>query len=289
MQSLAAAEAAGINWHPHPDVWLLITLLVGGYIWALSSLGPKYAGMGEETASRSQKLWYFAGVFVLWVAADAPIHDLSEDYLFSVHMTQHTLFSLVAPPMILLGVPRWLYRLMLPPQALAVVHRITKPLLALILFNAVVVITHAPGLVNLSVRSEPAHFLIHSVLFLSAVVMWLPVVQPFPMTARLSEPGKMMYLFGQSILPTVPASFLTFAEEPIYDSYASFPRLWGISAVTDQMMAGLIMKIGGGLLLWSIIAVIFFRWHAREENGTSPTLSWDDFEHELKAWKLRRT
>lgn len=258
-------------------------------MWAVSSLGPRYAGVGEHSVSRSQKLWYFAGILVLWMAADAPVHDISENFLFSVHMTQHTLFSLVAPPMILLGIPRWLYRLMLPPRLLAVIHRLTKPLLALILFNVVVVVTHAPGLVNLSVRSEFAHFLIHTVLFVSAVIMWLPVVQPFPMTARLSEPGKMMYLFGQSILPTVPASFLTFAQEPIFSSYASFPRLWGISAVDDQMMAGLIMKIGGGLLLWSIIAVIFFKWHAREESGDTPTLSWDDFEHELKAWKLRRT
>lgn len=286
---LAAEEAGQVTWHPHPDVWLLIFLLVAGYMWAVSSLGPRYAGVGEESVSTAQKLWYFGGVLVIWFAADAPIHDISEDFLFSVHMTQHTLFSLVAPPMILLGIPRWIYRLLLPPPVLRVVHRITKPLLALVLFNAVVLVTHTPALVNLSVRSEPAHFLIHLVLFVSSIIMWIPVVQPFPMTARLSEPGKMMYLFGQSILPTVPASFLTFATQPIYSSYESFPRLWGISAVNDQMMAGLIMKIGAGLLLWSIIAVIFFKWHAREENGTMPTSSWDDFEHELKAWKLRRT
>jgi putative membrane protein len=288
MLSLAAEEVGRVTWHPHPDVWLLIALLIGGYMWALSSLGPKYAA-GEEPATRSQKLWFFGGVFILWIAADAPIHDISEDYLFSVHMAQHTLFSLVAPPMLLLGIPRWLYRVMLPPRVLAVIHRITKPLLALLLFNLVVVVTHAPPLVNLSVRSEPAHFLLHSTLFLSAAIMWLPVVQPFPMTARLTDPGKMLYLFGQSILPTVPASFLTFAQEPIFSSYASFPRLWGISAETDQMVAGLLMKIGGGLLLWAVIAVIFFKWHAREERGTAESVSWDDFEHELQAWKLRRT
>ena len=119
--------------------------------------------------------------------------------------------------------------------------------------------------------------------------MWWPVVDPLPGFGRLSEPGKMLYLFGQSILPTVPASFLTFASSPIYSSYASFPRLWGISAVNDQMVAGLIMKIVGGLLLWIVIAVIFFRWHASEDREQDDPVSWEDFEQDLRVWDLRRT
>ena len=56
----------------------------------------------------------------------------------------------------------------------------------------------------------------------------------------------------------------------------------------DQQVAGLIMKIGGGLLLWSIIAVIFFKWSAKEESGTTEELEWDDFESELQALNMRK-
>ena len=118
--------------------------------------------------------------------------------------------------------------------------------------------------------------------------MWWPVVDPIPELKRLSEPGKMLYLFLQSILPTVPASFLTFASTPIYHFYETVPRIWGIDVLTDLQMAGLIMKIGGGLLLWVCIAVIFFRWYAREERGESEEITWETFERELEVWDMRQ-
>lgn len=285
----AAPEVARLTWHSHPSVWLTIILLVGGYMWAIDRLGPRRAPAGEPYATSRQKAWFFAGVAILYIGAEWPIHDISEDYLFSVHMVQHTLFSLVVPPMLLLGMPRWLLRVILPPRAMRVMRFLTRPLIAFASFNVVIAVTHWPTLVNLSVGSEPWHFVLHSILFGSATLMWWPVVDPLPETARLSPPGKMLYLFGQSILPTVPASFLTFASSPIYSSYASFPRLWNISVVDDQMVAGLIMKIGGGLLLWSVIAVIFFRWNIEETRAEKDSVTWNDFEHELDALDLRRT
>jgi putative membrane protein len=91
----------------------------------------------------------------------------------------------------------------------------------------------------------------------------------------------MLYLFLQSVLPTVPASFLTFGRTPLYPIYATFPRLWDISVITDQQVAGLIMKIGAGSFLWAVIITIFFRWYAREE-ARKDVLLWDDVERELK-------
>ena len=276
-------------WHAHPDVWLLMGALVLGYMWAIAKIGPKRVPDGEEVVSSRQKAWFCCGVAVLYIGSEWPIHDIAEDFLFSVHMVQHTLFTLVAPPMLLLGMPRWMLRALLPAPLMAAGRVLFKPLIALIIFNVVIAVTHWPRLVNASVASEPTHFGLHVVLVGSALVMWWPVVGRLPELPSLTEPGKMIYLFGQSIVPTVPASFLTFAAEPIFSSYASFPRLWGISAVTDQMTAGLLMKIGGGLLLWGIIAVIFFRWHLKEERQTTETVTWDEFEHELKALDLRRT
>jgi hypothetical protein len=64
--------------------------------------------------------------------------------------------------------------------------------------------------------------------------------------------------------------------------------IWGIDAVTDQRIAGLIMKLGGGLLLWSVIAYMFFKWNAREEAQRSEEVTWEDFERELEVWDMRK-
>ncbi|HEV2755817.1 MAG TPA: cytochrome c oxidase assembly protein [Actinomycetota bacterium] len=290
MPALAHGTAgAAFEFHPHPDVWLLIAVLLGGYFAALKYLGPKRVPPGREIVTSRQRNLYLLGVGLLWIGADWPVHDLSEGYLFSVHMVQHTIFTFIAPPLMLMGVPQWLLRTLLaPPRLYAAVRWLTRPLIAFAIFNVLVAVTHWGAVVDASVRSGPVHLGVHTLLVTSAFLMWWPVVAPLPEMSRLSVPGKMLYLFGQSILPTVPASFLTFATEPIYRAYEEFPRLWGIGVVTDQRVAGLIMKVGGGLLLWTIIAVMFFRWSSAQENREVEEITWDDFERELEAWELRK-
>ena len=202
---------------------------------------------------------------VLWLGADWPIHDLAERYLYSVHMTQHMLFTLVAAPILIAGMPVWMYRDAAPgPGRCGTVFRFfTRPLVALIFFNGVLLFTHWPAVVEASVRSEPLHFVLHVLLVLSALAMWWPVMSPLPEMPPLSAPGQMLYLFLQSLAPTIPASFLTFGQSPLYPIYATFPRIWGVSVMTDQLMAGLIMKLVGSAILWVVIAAIFFRWFAR--------------------------
>jgi putative membrane protein len=286
---LAHGVAANEVWrfHPHPDVWLVLGGVIGLYFFGLRRYRSDPSTHAVRPVTSTQTMAFLMGMAVLWIGADWPVHDVSEDYLFSVHMIQHTLFSLVAPPLLLLGMPAWLLRDVLRP-VLGALRFLTRPVIAFVIFNSVIVVTHWPTMVNASIGSEPLHLLLHLLLVGSALLMWWPVMDPLPELRRLQPPGKMVYLFLQSILPTVPASFLTFASSPIYSSYAEAPRLWGISAVTDQMVAGLIMKIVGGLLLWLAIAIVFFRWHAAEQNPAPQAMQWDDFERELEVWDLRR-
>lgn len=278
------------DWHPHFDIWLVLGAVGIGYWFAITRLGAANRVAGKPPATTKQVVSFYVGLAVLWVGADFPIHELAENYLFSMHMVQHTLFTLVAPPLLLMGLPTWLLRKILEPAWVWKIARVvTRPVFGLLAFNVIIVVTHWPTMVNASVSSEPVHFLVHLVVFFTAFFMWWPVISPVPELARLSEPGKMVYLFMQSVVPTVPASFLTFATTPIYSAYERVPRLWGMDAVTDLRVSGLIMKLGGGLLLWLAIAIIFFRWSAREERQQHEEVTWDDFEHELKAFDMRRT
>ncbi|HEX2235861.1 MAG TPA: cytochrome c oxidase assembly protein [Actinomycetota bacterium] len=279
-------EGSPWTWAPQPDVWALVAVLVAGYLLAPNLLRGRDAPRPEP---RRQAL-YAAGVLALWAGADWPLHGLSEDYLFSAHMVQHMLFTFVAPPLMLAGLPKWMLEDLLRPRPVgAAVRFLTRPMVALLSFNVVIAVTHWPPLVDASLRSAPFHLAVHCVLFVTAACMWWPVVDPLPSRRSLSPPAKMLYLFLQSVVPTVPASFLTFASSPLYEGYALAPRLWpGFDVVTDQRVAGLIMKLGGGLLLWGVIAVLFFRWNAAEESTEDDVLTWDDFERELEAWDLRR-
>lgn len=275
------------QWHLHPDVLLVVAVLEGGYLLALRTIGPRYVGPGEAAATRRQIVAFTMGVMAILVAAYWPIHDLAERYLYSVHMVQHLLLSLVAPPLLLLGTPAWLARRLLrPPFVFRMARRLSRPLPALLLFNLVIALTHWTLVVDLASRSEITHFGLHAALFGTAVLMWMPVLSPLLELPRLPYPGQMLYVFGQSLLPTVPASFLTFGSRPLYAVYAEAPRTFGISAITDQRMAGLIMKIIGGLILWSVIAVLFFKWHAQESADGSDALQWRDLERELTRMRL---
>ncbi len=104
----------------------------------------------------------------------------------------------------------------------------------------------------------------------------------------LSRPLQLAYLFGQSILPTIPASFLTFGETPLYPIYASFPRIWGVSALTDQLVAGLLMKLGGGVIIWAVMAVVFFRWFEQERNEGWDALRFSDVDRDVRSGLARR-
>lgn len=277
------------TWHPHLDVWLLVAVLLGGYALALRRLGPSHVQPGEPAATRGQIVAFTAGVLTIWAASDWPVHDLSEGSMYSVHMFQHLLLSLVAPPLLFGGTPAWLLRALLGRGLLLrVVRQATRPFVALVLFNGVLVLTHWPAIVEASVRSEPAHFGLHALVFLSALAMWSPVLNPLIELPHLSSPGQMLYLFLQSIVPTVPASFLTFANTPIYDVYAGLPKIWGIDAVTDQRIAGLLMKIAGGFILWGFIAVRFFQWFAREEREGVDEVEWDRIERALNRAPLSK-
>jgi putative membrane protein len=264
-------------WHAHLDAWALVASLVVAYLAALR-------GHRGEPATKGQVAAFLAGAGTLLVASDWPVHDIAEGYLYSVHMAQHLLMTLVAALLLVVGTPAWMARRLLRPRWLrATVRSLARPVPGLIQFNVILVLSHWPVVVEGTIRHHPLHFVAHGVLLVSAILMWLPVASPLPEVPRLRPPMQMLYLFLQTIVPTVPASFLTFGTSPLYPIYATFPRLWGVDPLTDQLMAGLIMKVAAGFYLWVIIAVIFFRWYATEERSGGDVLLWDDVERELRG------
>jgi putative membrane protein len=277
------------GWHLHLDVWVIVA--VAALAWTMAvrfeQRRRRECGDREPAVTKRQIMAFVAGLVTIFVASDWPVHDLSEGYLYSAHMVQHMLVTLVAAPLLLLGTPGWMLRRLLPGRALGVVRWMARPVPNLIQFNAILVLSHWPFWVNATLRNHPLHFVAHALLLVSALLMWMVIVSPIKEVPRANPPMQMLYLFLQTILPTVPASFLTFGRKPLYSFYEEVPRLYGWSALSDQQVAGLIMKLVGGMYLYTIIAVVFFRWFNDEERKERTlelpdTLYWDDVERELK-------
>ncbi|HET6920157.1 MAG TPA: cytochrome c oxidase assembly protein [Jiangellaceae bacterium] len=291
MTLLAAARGTDFwRWQPHPEVWLLVGGVVVLAIYALRVVGPKVIPGGKPVASRSQLAWLVLGVALLWFASDWPMHDVAEEYLFSVHMTQHMLLTFAVPPVFLLATPEWLARLVLGQgRVKRAFFLVARPVPAAVAFNALQLLTHWPGVVNTSVENALVHYVVHAALVSTAFLLWIPVCGPLP-ELRISYPAQMLYLFVTSIVPTVPAAWLTFAEGSVYSAYDIPQRLGGISVTTDQQAAGLMMKLVGGGFLWLIITVRFFQWASKfsdtdkaiDQAGPAHDLTWADVEREFE-------
>jgi putative membrane protein len=175
-----------------------------------------------------------------------------------------------APPLLLMATPEWFLRLLIGDGRFYAVFRwFTKPVVAAVIFNVGVMVIHIPALVNAAVSNGPLHYSLHVMTVLTALLMWMPVCGPLP-EVRLQPAGKMIYLFAQSIIPTVPAAWLTFADGVVYKSYDHLPRVFGLTVTDDQQIAGVFMKVGGSIFLWSIVTVLFFNRFMKnwsQENG----------------------
>ena len=253
------------TWQPYPGVWLLTAILLLGYAIAVKMLRPP-----ERPPARvSERLSFLAGVVLLWSATDWPIGPLGAGYLVSVHTAQYIVITMAAAPLLLHGLPRWLLRAPLrSPAAGRSMRILSRPLVAFLVFNVVLVATHLPAVVDGLKATQLGSFAIDMAWLVAGLVFWWQVLGPVPELQPLSYPGRIVFLLLNVFVPTVPAAFLTFADYPIYAVYELAPRIGGISATQDQQLAGLTMKIVGGFIIFGTASVLFFKWYRAEERAT---------------------
>jgi putative membrane protein len=261
---LAAADPW--RWQPHPEVWVLVCGILALGLYATRVIGPKVVPAGTPVVTNQQRGFFALALVLLWISGDWPLHDIGEQYLYSAHMVQHLVISFVVAPLFLLATPEWLARLVILDDGFVStwIRRLARPIPAAVLFNGLTIFLHWQTAVNKSVESAPFHYTMHVLLFSTALLMWVPVAGPLP-EMRLSLPAQMVYLFLQSVIPTIPGGWLTFAENPVYKIYDRPYRLWGIDVINDQQAAGAFMKIIGGFYLWILITILFFKWAKQHE------------------------
>ena len=253
-----------MNWNFDPSLCLGIGFLIA--LYALSATRWRRHFPSAEPPTRAQVVYFSLGILALIVALLSPIDDLADHDLLTMHMVQHLLLTLVMPPLLLLGTPGWMLRPVLNvPGALPVLRLLSAPVAAYLLFNFVFSAWHIPWLYEATLENESIHILEHLLFMATAFLTWMPIASPLPELPRLPYPAMVLYLFLQSVIPTVLGGLITFADGVLYQTYALAPRVWGMSALEDQQMGGLIMWIPGALVYLTALTIVWFVWFEGQE------------------------
>lgn len=250
------------TWSPraYPGIWISVLLLAIPYAVAMLRRS------GPNPRARHHATLYGLGVAVYWLATDWPIGTLGAGYLASVHMFQFVLYGMIAVPLMMLGTPEWMARRVLERLRLYRVAKVlAKPLVAGVLFNTILLLTHAPMTVDAFRSNQFGSFALDAAWVVGGLILWTPMISPLEELRAKGYFPKMVYIFlaGQ-VIPMIPGGFLTFSDFPLYSTYELAPRTFALTARHDQQLAGVIMKLGGMPIVWSTMAVLMFRWGQSE-------------------------
>jgi len=251
------------QWNWEPSVVIGTVLIVGFYLYAQGPLRRKYRL--AESVNKWQVCSFLLGMLIMFLALVSPLDELGDSYLFSAHMVQHLILTIIGPPLLLLGTPGWLVDpLLRKPVVFRIAKALTFPAFAFFIYNFDFWLWHAPPLYNATLENQGIHILEHLTFVVFGLLYWWPVFSPAALLARLTMGGQVLYLF-LSGMPTVAlGAGLTFFP-PLYAPYLAAPRIWGLSPATDQQLGGLIMWVPGNLVYIVIVSILFIRWMQGQE------------------------
>ena len=250
------------QWDWEPSILIGTALIIGLYLYAI---GPLRERRGFERVSRGKALAFLLGVDIIFLALVSPLDKLGDAYLFSAHMVQHLLLTMVGPPLLVIGTPEWFLRPIVGNKALfAVVRFLSYPAVAFVLFNGDFFLWHAPALYDATLINNTLHIFEHLTFIIFGILFWWPLLSPSKDLPHLSIGGQVLYLFFGGMPSVLLGAGLTFAQ-PLYAPYIAAPRAWGISAATDQQLGGLIMWVPVNIAYIVVMSVLFLRWMQKKE------------------------
>jgi putative membrane protein len=240
-------------WTWDVDALVLVPLLLAGYALALRAY----------PASRARVAAFLSGLVLILAAFVTPLGTISLHYLLSAHLLQNVILAEWAPALCVLG---------LPPALAASVSRLraaralVHPLVALPLWLATYFLWHLPWVYDAALEHQATLLhLEHGCYFAAGVLFWWPVLHDRP--GGLSPGGKAAYLFAAFVLASPLGLLLALLPSAIYDFYLRAPRLWGLSPLTDQQIAGLTMAAEQAVVLFAFFVFFLVRFLRDEERA----------------------
>jgi putative membrane protein len=279
-------------WSPYFLLYILALAIL--YYLITGPLRHKFNKDNPEPPSIRQQLSLYTGLLLLYIIKGSPI-DLLSHISFLAHMIQMAFYYLVFPILIIRGIPKWIWRKIFAVSGLSSVLRLlTKPLIAIFLFNFLFSVYHLPDILDFSKSNSIAHTSISIVLLLAAFCMWWPLLTPLKEHQTIKPLYKIFYIFGNGVLITPACGLIMFSDVPLYATYSdieafsnalslcvpfdvlsgltiSGPELFtGIKLLHDQQAGGILMKVLQEFIYGGILASVFFNWFKKENKSIDP-------------------
>lgn len=287
----------GLEYFTFADKWsplfLAFMLLVTAAYFAVT--GPFSSRFKEgEPASLGRRILFVSGMLVLYLAQGGPINLLGHT-MFSFHMVSMAMSYLVATPLLILGLPVWLWRAWDRVNPFKKLGFLARPIVAAVLFNGLFSFYHFPAIHDYVMLNFWVHRLYYLILFIASLLMWWAIIQPIPEKDRSTGLTKMGYIFLNMVLLTPACGLIIFSSEPMYATYSD-PEVWAramgycvpndpsallnkfggpsffgyLEPAIDQRVGGIIMKFFQEIIFASMLAYVFFHWYKRENKEDDP-------------------
>jgi len=280
-------------WSPYFLTYIVV--LAVAYYMITGPLRHKFSTDALRPTVR-QQLYFYTALLLLYIVKGSPI-DLLTHIMLTFHMVQMAIYLLIVPIFIIKGIPEWIWsKIVYAPVIKPIVRLLTKPLISLLLFNALFSIYHIPGIFNFTKSSQIAHSSASIILLIAAFVVWWPIISPLKEFDKMQPLLKMAYIAANGILITPACVLIIFASNPLFEAYSqsgawmqamalcvpgnvldglqftiSGPEMFSsMSTVEDQQLGGIIMKSMQEIVYISLLARIYFVGFSKESRKIDP-------------------
>ena len=236
--------------------WVSSALIFAAFLYLRGWLGVR-RDRGNVEAWRAAS--FVSGLLFIWTAAASPLSALDHEML-TVHMVQHLLLMTLAPPLVLLGMPRrplahgllqrFLQAIGLRSESIEQLANVVRhPALCWFAAAGTLVLWHIPSVFMLGLRSQLWHGAEQASFLAAGLLFWSPVLRPFSNRWKWPESSILLYLFLATLPCDILSGFLVFCDRVVYPVFLSAPRSFGLSALEDQQCAG--------ALMWTCVTVVY--------------------------------
>lgn len=246
-----------LHWHTEP--FLLVGLLIPAWLYGLW-IGP-FRGSGESIPW-GRAICFYSGLALTYLAVGSPLDQIGEDYLFSAHMVQHLILMYITPVLFVVGLPpgptdRFLSS---APRLVAVLRRILNPVATGAVFSLSFSLWHVPSLYEAALANKTIHIVEHLTIWIPGIGIAWNLFSPSRVLPAISYPARLLMLFILMIAQLPVFGILTMSGNVLYPTYEWAPRIIDLSPIDDQVLGGLLMKVGGMLFVLPIFGYCFYQW-----------------------------